>query len=105
MRVAAFTPSPRDAYARGDTLPACPQPETAMNTRPNQDAPRDIDRRGEASGQHEPVRRPDHDQSVEQRLDDVSLEGRGDVLEDELRDRRSRGLPPDADRDVADDDR
>lgn len=76
-----------------------------MKTRSNQDAPRDIDRRGEASGTHQPVRRPDHDQAVEQRLDDVSLEGRGDVLEDDLRDRRSRGLPPDADRDIADDDR
>ena len=76
-----------------------------MNTRSNQDAPRDIDRRGEASGTHQPVRRPDHDQSIEQRLDDVGLEDRGDVLEDDLRDRRSRGLSPDADRDLADDDR
>ena len=66
---------------------------------------RDLARAGEAGGQHQPVRRPDHDQSIEQRLDDVGLEDRGDVLEDDLRDRRSRGLPPDADRDLADDDR
>ena len=80
-----------------------------MNT-PRTDADRaqkdrDLARAGEAGGQHQPVRRPDHDQSIEQRLDDVGLEDRGDVLEDDLRDRRSRGLPPDADRDLADDDR
>ena len=66
---------------------------------------RDLARTGEAGGQHQPVRRPDQDQSIEQRLDDVGLEDRGDVLEDDLRDRRSRGLPPDADRDKADADR
>ena len=58
----------------------------------------DIARAGEAGGQHQPVRRPDHDQPVEQRLDDVGLDDRGDVLEDELRDRRSRGGPPDTQR-------
>lgn len=80
-----------------------------MNT-PRTDADRaqkdrDLARAGEAGGRHQPVRRPDHDQSIEQRLDDVGLEDRGDVLEDDLRDRRSRGLPPDADRDQADGDR
>lgn len=80
-----------------------------MNT-PRTDADRarkdrDLARAGEAGGQHQPVRRPDHDQSVEQRLDDVGLEDRGDVLEDDLRDRRSRGLPQESDRDIADDDR
>lgn len=69
---------------------------------PRNDPSRDLGRRGEAGGQHQPVRRPDHDQPVEQRLDDVGLEGRGDVLEDDLRSRRSNGLPPDADRDLAD---
>ena len=80
-----------------------------MNT-PRTDADRarkdrDLARAGEAGGQHQPVRRPDRDQSVEQRLDDVGLEDRGDVLEDDLRDRRSRGLPQESDRDIADDDR
>ena len=71
-------------------------------TTPRNDPPRDLERRGEAGGQHQPVRRPDHDQPVEQRLDDVGLEDRGAFLEDELRDRRGNGRPADADRDVAD---
>lgn len=72
-----------------------------MTTR-SKDPSRDLGRRGEAGGQHQPVRRPDHDQPVEQRLDDVGLEDRGDVLEDELRDRRGSGVPPSVDRDIAD---
>lgn len=48
----------------------------------------------EAGGQHEGLRHPiDDDQRVEQRLDDVGLEDEGEVLEDHLRDRRSKGAP------------
>lgn len=70
--------------------------QTGGDDRPRRDP--DAARAGEAGGQHQPVRRPDHDQSVEQRLDDVGLDDRGDVLEDDLRDRRSRGGPPDTQR-------
>ena len=66
--------------------------DRASSDRARQD--RDLARAGEAGGQHQPVRRPDHDQAIEQRLDDVGLEDRGDVLEDDLRDRRSRGGLP-----------
>ena len=48
----------------------------------------------EAGGQHEGLRHPTtDDRQVEQRLDDVGLEDQGDVLEDDLRDRRSKGTP------------
>ena len=70
--------------------------QTGGDDRPRRDP--DVARAGEAGGQHQPVRRPDHDQPVEQRLDDVGLDDRGDVLEDDLRDRRSRGGPPDPER-------
>ena len=49
---------------------------------------------GVASGQHQGLHRPSDDQRVEQALDDVGLEDQGDVLDDQLRDRRSRGAPP-----------
>jgi len=49
---------------------------------------------GVASGQHQGLHRPSDDQRVGQALDDVGLEDQGDVLEDQLRDRRSRGVPP-----------
>ena len=62
----------------------------------------DATRAGEASGQHQPVRRPDDDQAVEQRLGDVGLDDRGDALEDDLRDRRSRGGLPGTGRGRAD---
>ena len=52
---------------------------------------------GIASGQHQGLHRPNDDQRVEQALDDVGLEDQGDVLEDQLRDRRSRGAPPEDD--------
>lgn len=46
----------------------------------------------EASGQHEGLRHPvDDDQRVQQRLDDVGLDDQGDIVEDQLRDRRSSG--------------
>jgi len=49
---------------------------------------------GVASGKHQGLRRPADDQRIEQALDDVGLEDQGEVLEDDLRDRRSRGAPP-----------
>lgn len=49
---------------------------------------------GQASAKHQGLHRPADDQRIEQALDDVGLEDRGDVLEDELRDRRSSGAPP-----------
>ena len=49
---------------------------------------------GIASNRHQGLRRPADDQRVEQSLDHVGLEDRGDVLEDHLRDRRSRGAEP-----------
>jgi len=52
---------------------------------------------GVASGQHQGLHRPSDDQRVGQALDDVGLEDQGDVLEDQLRDRRSRGGPPQED--------
>ena len=52
----------------------------------------------DASGRHEGLRHPvDDDQRVEQRLDDVGLDDQGDILDDELRDRRSSGVPWQAD--------
>lgn len=48
---------------------------------------------GEASGKHQGLRQPADDQDVEQKLDDVSLEGRGEIVEDELRNRGSNGTP------------
>lgn len=50
----------------------------------------------EASGRHEGLRHPvDDAQRVQQRLDDVGLDDQGDVIDDELRDRRSSGTRPD----------
>ncbi len=47
-----------------------------------------------ASGQHHGLRRPDVGQPVEQALDQIDLADQGEVAEDQLRDRRSRGAPP-----------
>lgn len=49
---------------------------------------------GIASGQHQGLHRPSDDQRVEQALGDIGLDDQGEVLEDQLRDRRSRGAPP-----------
>lgn len=49
---------------------------------------------GIASGQHQGLHRPNDDQRVGQVLDDIGLDDQGEVLEDQLRDRRSRGAPP-----------
>lgn len=51
-------------------------------------------RRGEASGQHQALRRDVDDKRARQRLGDVGLDDRGDAFEDEQRDRHSRGAPP-----------
>lgn len=52
----------------------------------------------EAGGQQEGLRHPiDDEQRVKQRLDDVGLDDQGDVLDDQLRDRRSSGTPSDDD--------
>lgn len=48
---------------------------------------------GEASGKHQGLRHPDNDQRVKQALDEVDLADQGESAEDELRDRRGRGLP------------
>lgn len=55
----------------------------------------EVARSGEASGQHQPLRRDDDDKRVKQRLGDVGLSDQGDAFEDEQRDRHSRGAPPD----------
>ena len=54
---------------------------------------------GVASGQHQGLHRPSDDQRVEQALDDIGLVDQGEVLEDQLRDRRSRGAPPEGEAD------
>lgn len=56
-------------------------------------------RGGEASIRHQPLRRPGHEQQIKPRLEEVSLEDRGEAVEDELRDRRSSGQPRQADDD------
>lgn len=45
----------------------------------------------EASNPHHGLRQPADDQRVKQALDDVGLDDQGEVLEDQLRDRRSSG--------------
>lgn len=67
-----------------------------MNTprKPAADNPA-VTRRGEAGGQSQPLRRGDNDsQRAKQKLDDVGLQDRGEVFEDEQRDRGSSGRPP-----------
>lgn len=48
---------------------------------------------GQASAKHQGLRHPDNDQRTRQALDEVDLADQGESAEDELRDRRSRGLP------------
>lgn len=50
-------------------------------------------RSSEASGKHQGLHRPGDDQRVRQVLDHVGLEDRGELVEDELRDRRGSGVP------------
>ena len=63
------------------------------SSRPADNAP-DPSLNGVASRQHQGLHRPNDDRRVQQALDNVGLEDRGEVLEDQLRDRRSRGAPP-----------
>lgn len=48
---------------------------------------------GVASGRHQGLRRPGDDRHLEHALHEVSLEDRGEVIEDHLRDRRGSGVP------------
>jgi hypothetical protein len=57
----------------------------------------DASRASEASGRHHGLYRPGNEQRVDQKLDKVGLDDQGDMLEDEQRDRRSRGAAPDRD--------
>jgi hypothetical protein len=45
-----------------------------------------------ASGQHHGLRQPDDDQRVEDALDNVGLKDSAATLEDEMRDRRGKGV-------------
>jgi hypothetical protein len=61
-----------------------------MNQRAN--APERL-RSGEASGRHQGLRRPSEAERIERALHVVSLDEQGEVVEDQLRDRRSSGRP------------
>jgi hypothetical protein len=66
---------------------------TQRNT-PSRSTPSNTQRSGgsEAGGQQEGLRHPIDDvQRVKQRLDDVGLDDRDDVADDQLRDRRGSG--------------
>ena len=47
---------------------------------------------GLASGKHQGLRRPADDERVEDALDNIGLEDRGELMEDHLRDRHSKGV-------------
>lgn len=47
---------------------------------------------GLASGKHQGLRQPADDERVEDALDNTGLEDRGELMEDHLRDRRSKGV-------------
>ena len=54
----------------------------------------DASRASEASGRHHGLYRPGNERRVDQVLDQVGLDDLGDIVEDEQRDRRSRGAAP-----------
>jgi hypothetical protein len=54
--------------------------------------PRTPAARGEASGKHQGLRQPADDQRVEDALDNTGLADRGELMEDHLRDRHSKGV-------------
>ena len=56
----------------------------------------------QSSSRHQGLARPNEDLVIRQRLDHVGLDERGDILEDDLRDRASNGLPGRDLRDVDD---
>lgn len=62
-----------------------------MNQRANTSSERLIS--GEASGRHQGLHRPNDAKRIERALHVVGLEDQGDIVEDQMRDRRSRGLP------------
>ncbi|MGH8076798.1 MAG: hypothetical protein ACREPE_05665 [Lysobacter sp.] len=64
-----------------------------MNTQNKQPGAGGPGQEGQASGKHQGLRHPDDDQRVKQALDEVDLADQGESAEDELRDRRGRGLP------------
>ena len=69
----------------------------------NTQTPRDVrtargqERSAEASGKHQGLHQPNDDQRVEQTLDKIGLEddpeSQGEMIEDQLRDRRGSGIP------------
>lgn len=52
---------------------------------------------GEASGKHQGVSRPDGNRDASDKLENVSLEDRGALMEDHLRDKRGNGVANDYD--------
>lgn len=52
---------------------------------------------GEASGKHQGVYRPDENRDASDKLENVSLEDRGALMEDHLRDKRGNGVANDYD--------
>ena len=52
---------------------------------------------GEASGKHQGMYRPDENRDASDKLENVSLEDRGAVMEDHLRDKRGNGVANDYD--------
>ena len=52
---------------------------------------------GEASGKHQGLRQPAEDGRVEDTLDRIGLDDRGEAMEDQLRDRRGKGTAERAD--------
>lgn len=55
------------------------------------------ERSGEASGKHQGMYRPDEERDTSDKLENVSLEDRGAVMEDHLRDKRGNGVANDYD--------
>lgn len=73
-----------------------PSGTTPSRSTPSGTAPSQAQGSGgsEAGGQQEGLRHPvDDEQRVKQRLDDVGLDDQGDIVDDQLRDRRSSGTP------------
>ena len=70
-----------------------------MNTQtpPDSRTARGQERSAEASGKHQGLHQPNDDQRVEQTLDKIGLEddpeSQGEMIEDQLRDRRGSGIP------------
>lgn len=65
-----------------------------MTTRNPLPRPARDDAGRQASARHQGLYRPHEDQRIDQALEQISLEDRGEAAEDYLRDRRSRGAAP-----------